>query len=160
MNFTVVDFFYLAIILMFAIIAACNGFIKELFSKLAFIAGIITAIFLTGWLSGYLARIIKNRTADTIIACILLFAAAYLLVSIIQHIFSGVFGGDILKGLDRTLGFFFGAAEGIVIVAAVLIFVSSQPWFKLSVLTENSFFYGILKPIIARPIHSLSGVFA
>jgi membrane protein required for colicin V production len=160
MNFTIVDFFYLAIILMFSIIAACNGFIKELFSKLAFIAGIITAIFLAGWLSAYLSRIIKNKTADTIIACILLFAAAYLLVSIIQHIFSGVFGGDILKGLDRTLGFFFGAAEGIVIVAAVLIIVSSQPWFKLSVLTENSFFYALLKPIIARPVYSLSGVFA
>ena len=77
-------------------------------------------------------KFINNQAVCIVLAFILLFIAAFLLVKIIQTLIGSVMDGDILKSLDRVLGFVLGALEGLFIVCAILILVCAQPWFVLS----------------------------
>lgn len=160
MSFVFIDIIYSIIILTFAIVGAVNGFLKELFSKLAVIVGLICCFIFTKMLSAYTVKLIPNHIASVIISFLLIFIAAYLTVKIIQHFFAHLFEGDILKGLDRLLGFVFGAAEGIIVVALILIIVRAQPWTKIPVMTDHSFYYHILEHIISKPTASLAGMLA
>lgn len=158
MSFTFFDIVFTAILLIFAIMAAAHGFIAELFGKLAIIAGVLVAFYFFGLLAPSLESFISNKAVCTVLAFFILFVATYLLVKIIQHVIGAIFNGEIMKGLDRTLGFVFGAIEGLLIVSVIFILVKAQPWFDLSVVTDNSFYWELLGGLLEKPIIALNGM--
>jgi membrane protein required for colicin V production len=158
--FSFVDVLYTVLILTTALIAAFHGFLREFFTKLAVILGLGAAFLYAGRLAWYIEKVWTNRTADTIIAFLIIFIVVYLFVRIIQQGIAALFSGEILSGLDHVLGFFLGIAEGCIIVAAIMIFSKSQPWLNLTFFTERSFYYTIVAPYLSGPVVSLSGMFA
>lgn len=158
MSFTFFDILFTAILLIFAIIASSHGFLAELFSKLAIVLGLVVSFSFFGYLAPSLESFISNKALCTILAFFILFVATYLLVKIIQHLISTAFNGEIMKGLDRTLGFVLGALEGLVIVAVILIVVRAQPWFNWNIVTERSFYWELLGGLLDRPIIALNGM--
>lgn len=159
MTFNFIDIIFIVIILFFAVTACVSGLIRELFGKLAVVAGAVAAFFFSGKLSPYLFKIINNKTVDLVIAFLLIFIAVFLFVKIIQILFKNIFSGEILKSLDHVLGFIFGAIEGVAIVSCVLILLEAQIWFDASSLIDGSTISSFLIPVLQKPIGYIHGMF-
>ncbi len=152
MTFNFLDIVFIAIILLLAIHGAVAGFIKEFFSKAAIVLGVFFAVMFFGKLSPFLNKHIESDFISKILAFLLIFILVYLIVRLIQHFVGNFFSGEILGGLDRVLGFFFGAAEGLLVVCIILIIFYAQPWFDLGPLVLDSFFHKTFNKLLQAPV--------
>lgn len=143
-----------------AIHGAVNGFVKEFFSKAALVLGVFVSVMFYAKLSPYINRYIGSDFVSQILSFILIFVLVYLLVRLIQHFVGSFFSGDILTGLDRALGFFFGAMEGLLLVCVVLVIFYAQPWFDIGPLVQKSFFHDLLKNVLAEPVTAVQDFIA
>ena len=158
-SFSVVDIVFAIIILFFALTAGAHGLIRELFGKISFVAGLIAALFFCGKLSSRFTSI-ENQHIRAALAFVALFVAVFLCVKIIQITLEKIFSGEILGSLDKALGFLLGAVEGFAVVCFIFVVLEAQSWFTLpESLTGKSFFWGILKPILAKPVEYLGELF-
>lgn len=128
MTFTFIDALFTGVIVLFAIVGAIHGLIKEVFSKLAVVLAIVVAISFFGVVSVQLKDVIANPIGASVVAFLLLFVGTFIIVKIVQLLLGALFSGEILGSLNRTLGFFFGALEGVVLVALILLVCTAQPW--------------------------------
>ena len=158
MTFTFIDIIFLIIIAAFAFSAMIHGLIKELFGKLAVIAGIVAGFCFCGLLAPHIEKIVKIPAVDVAIAFILIFITVFLIVKIIQIIIGNIFSGEILKSLDRVLGLLFGAIEGLLIVSCILILMKAQIWFDFASILSDSTIAKILLPYLASPISYINGM--
>ncbi|MBB5225296.1 CvpA family protein [Treponema ruminis] len=158
MTFTFIDIVFLIIIFSFAFLAMIHGLIQELFGKLALIVGLVAGFYFCGLLAPHISKIIKIPAVDVVLAFILIFITAFLVVKIIQIIVGAIFSGEIMKSLDRVLGFAFGAIEGVLIVSCILILMKAQIWFNLSPLLSKSTVAKILLPYLQAPISYIGGM--
>ena len=74
----------------------------------------------------------------------------------IQVLIKSLFSGEIMGGLDKALGFFWGLAEGLLIVGVFCVILIVQPFFDLSELLSKSFFASKILPIFVNT-ESLKG---
>ncbi len=158
MTFAPIDIGFLIIILVFAIVALKKGFLDELFSKISVIAGLALAIIFTPKLDVFVHNSIKNETLSKVVSFFLIFIVVFLVICIIQQIIRKVFSGEIMAGLDKTLGFLLGVAEGLVVTVFVIAVLKVQPWFDLSSIFTDSFFYKILGGFVKIPVNYISSV--
>ncbi|MBQ0051329.1 MAG: CvpA family protein [Treponema sp.] len=160
MTFSFIDIIFLVIILFFALTAMAHGLIKEVFGKLAVIAGLFVAFYFCGMFSSYFKNIIDNPTVDVVLSFLSLFIVTFIVVKIVQIILGLIFSGEILGSLNRVLGLFFGLIEGALVVCCILILLQAQPWFNASAVVEKSTVASILLPLLEKPISYLNGMFA
>lgn len=139
MTFAIIDIVFLIIILVMAIKGAVNGFIAEVFGKAAFLVGLLVGVLFYNDLALVLVQWISVVFFAQIISFLLLFILTFLIIKVIQHVLGGIFKGDILGSLNRALGFFLGLAEGVLIVAVILLVLHVQPWIQVDSLLEGSF---------------------
>ena len=137
-----------------------HGLIKELFGKLAVIAGVVAGFYFCGLLAPHIAKIIKIPAVDVVLAFILIFITAFLVVKIIQIIVGAIFSGEIMRSLDRVLGLAFGAIEGLLIVSCILILLKAQIWFDSDSLLSDSTVARIILPYLSQPISYIRGMLA
>ena len=147
MSFTVIDWVFSIIILIFAISGIIKGFIDNVFGKIAFIAGIILGYFFYKDIARGLLKDIKVPYAANIIAFLLIFVVTFLIIKIVQMIVAKVFEWSILKSLDRTLGFIFGIVEGAAVVSLSIFILTAQPFFSVQSLFDGSFYYNLVTAI-------------
>ena len=160
MTFTFIDIFFFLIIGVFAIISMIHGLRAELFGKLAVIAGLVAGFYFCGLLAPHVEKIIKIPAIDIIVAFIIVFVTTFLIVKIIQIIVSGIFSGEILKSLDKILGLFFGAIEGVLVVSCLLILLKAQIWLNVDSLLSSSTVANLLLPYLERPVSYIRGMLA
>ncbi len=151
MSFTVLDYIFGIIILIFALSALIKGFVNELFGKAAFVLGILGAVLFYSDISVLFENKIASSVLRNIIAFILLFIVIFLILKLIGMLISKLFEVSILKSLDRILGFFFGVIEGSAIVGFVIFILTIQPFFDASVILNDSCIFGIFNKIISSP---------
>ena len=144
MSFTVIDWVFSLIILMFAISGVIKGFIDNVFGKIAFVAGILLGYLFYKDIANGLLKDIKVPLAANVIAFLLIFVVVFLVIKIIQMIVARVFQWSILKSLDRTLGFIFGLVEGAVIVCLIIFLLTAQPFININPIFEDSFYVNIV----------------
>ena len=144
MTFTVIDWIFSSIILVFAISGIIKGFIDNVFGKIAFIAGILLGYLFYKDVAAGLLKDIKVPYAANIIAFLLIFVVTFLIIKIVQMIVAKVFEWSILKSLDRTLGFIFGIVEGGAVVCLVIFLLTAQPFFSTQALFDGSFYYNLV----------------
>lgn len=144
MTFTVIDWIFSSIILVFAISGIIKGFIDNVFGKIAFIAGILLGFLFYKDVAAGLLKDIKVPYAANIIAFLLIFVVTFLVIKIVQMIVAKVFEWSILKSLDRTLGFIFGIVEGGAVVCLVIFLLTAQPFFSTQALFDGSFYYNLV----------------
>jgi len=142
------DFVFIAIILLITVLVTVKGFIAEFFSKAAVLIGAAGAIVFYGKLSPYVAKLVSGKTLPSVIAFLALFLILYLFVKVIQQLAGSAFESETMTNLDRALGFFLGLAEGIIVVAIILIAIRMQPWFDISSFISKSFFAKLLEPVV------------
>lgn len=149
MSFAVIDIVFLVVVLVMAIKGAVNGFIVEVFGKAAFLIGLLVGVLFYNDLAVVLGQWISVVVFAQIISFLLLFIITFLIIKVIQHLLGRLFKGDILGSLNHALGFFLGLAEGVLIVAVVLLVLHIQPWIQVDSLLEGSF----IDALFASPLN-------
>jgi len=120
MTFNWVDWLFIVIIAISAVMSLLRGFIREALSLLTWIAaGIITWLF-AGDLAEQLihldVELFKLFHVRLITACILLFMFTLVVGALVNHLIYRLIALTDASSMDKFLGMVFGAARGAILV--------------------------------------------
>lgn len=127
-GFTIIDAVVAAVIILSAILAWSRGFVRESLAILGWIAAAILAFIFAPTVRPMVAQlpVLDRFLGDscelaTIAGFAVVFALALVIFSIITPLFSSVVQRSALGGVDQGMGFLFGVARGILLVAIAFI---------------------------------------
>jgi membrane protein required for colicin V production len=122
MPITLLDVILIGVMLISAILAMIRGFMREVLS----IAAWAIAALVTLYAYGKLLPIAKGYVNNDIIAAVAVVAGTFLLTLLVVSVATVRFSDMVLDSrvgaLDRTLGFLFGLARGLIIVVVAFLF--------------------------------------
>ncbi len=151
-GFTVLDVILGLLILAAAVRGAVRGFVEELGSVAALALGVWGGLRFSPYLLPPLERLMGRTLWNRVVAFLLLFLAIYVVVKLLELALHNLLSSPDLARLDQVLGFFVGAAEGILVGALILYLLQWQPLFDTRALLRNSFLARILLPLAASLI--------
>ena len=127
-GFTIVDAGVLVIVLMSAILAYSRGLVREVFAILGLVAAGAAGFFFAAKAAPLIKQIPvldkflgDNCELSIIAGFFAAFAAALILVSIFTPLFSSIIQRSALSGIDQGLGFLFGVARGVLLIAVAFL---------------------------------------
>jgi membrane protein required for colicin V production len=127
-GFTIIDAVVAVVILLSAILAYSRGFVREGLSIAGWIAAAVLAYMFAAPARPLIAQIpvIDGFLSDscelaTIGGFAAVFALALIVFSILTPLFASVVQRSALGGIDQGLGFLFGVARGVVLVAVAFV---------------------------------------
>ena len=137
-GFTIVDGVVAVVIILSAILAYARGFVRESLAILGWIGAAVLAFVFAPTVRPMVSQVpgLNKFLADscelgTIAGFAAVFALALVLFSIITPLFSSVVQRSALGGVDQGMGFLFGVARGVLLVAVAFIVydrvMSTQP---------------------------------
>lgn len=122
MPITIFDGIVIGVVLFSAVLAMVRGFSREVLSIASWAGAIAAAYYLYPLIVPY----IKNYTADDRIAVAgaagVIFLIALIVISFITTRIADFIIDSRIGALDRTLGFLFGAARGILLLVVAVAF--------------------------------------
>lgn len=123
-GFTIIDAVVAAVIIMSAILAYSRGLVREGMAIVGWVAAAVLAYIFAPQAVPLVKQIpvvdgiiADNCELSTITAFAAVFAVALIVVSIFTPLFSSMVQRSVLGGLDQGLGFLFGVARGLILVA-------------------------------------------
>lgn len=123
-GFTIIDGVVAVVIILSALLAYGRGFVREAMAIAGWIAAAILAFLFAPRVEPLVREIpvVGEFIADScelsiIGAFALVFAVALIVVSLFTPLFSSIVQRSALGGIDQGLGFLFGVARGILLVA-------------------------------------------
>ena len=122
MPITLLDFILIGVMLVSALLAMIRGFMREILSIAAWVIAAVATLYAYSRLLPYAKTYFNN---DIIAAGAVIggtFLGTLLIVSIITVRFSDMVLDSRVGALDRTLGFLFGLARGLIIVVVAFLF--------------------------------------
>ena len=122
-----VDIAILVIVGLSTVISLWRGFIRELFSTLAWIAAIVLAMLYAREAAPWLPAVVTNETLRLVIAFLALFVGVLLLGGLLNFILIRAVERTGLNGPDRLFGALFGAGRGAVVVALLVLLAGMTP---------------------------------
>ncbi|CAM5199711.1 CvpA family protein [Oligella ureolytica] len=125
---TAFDYVILGVILASGILGLLRGFLKEVFSLLAYILSFLAAIWWGPNLIPMLARYIDQAVLTVGLAYFLVFIASLLVLGLLNKTLAALLDVTGLGSADWGLGFLFGIFRGVIIV---LILVLIAGWSAL-----------------------------
>ena len=138
-GFTIIDGVVAGVIVLSALLAYSRGLVRETMAIAGWVAAAVLAFLFAGQVEPLIKEVpvLGEFIADScelgmIAAFAAVFAVALIVVSFFTPIFSGLVQRSAIGGLDQGLGFLFGVARGILLVA-IAFFVYD------AVVTEQSF---------------------
>jgi len=127
-GFTIIDAVVAAVIILSAILAWSRGFVRESLAILGWIGAAVLAFVFAPTVRPMIAQVpvLDRFLGDscelaTIAGFAVVFALALVIFSIITPLFSSVVQRSALGGVDQGIGFLFGVARGILLVAIAFI---------------------------------------
>ena len=137
-GFTIIDAVVAAIVIVSAVLAYSRGFIREVLAIGGWIAAAVVAYIFAPQAVPlikevpYLSDFLNESCELSVIAAFAVVGAvALLVVSIFTPLFSSAVQRSALGGIDQILGFLFGVARGLLIVAIAFVlygrFMSGSP---------------------------------
>ncbi|AGT09142.1 CvpA family protein [Paracoccus aminophilus] len=127
-GFTIIDGVVAAVIILSAILAYARGFVRESLAILGWIAAAVLAFIFAPTVRPMVAQVpgLNKFLADscelaTIAGFAVVFAIALVIFSVITPLFSSVVQRSALGGVDQGVGFLFGVARGVLLVAVAFI---------------------------------------
>ena len=142
------DWILLAFLALAGIRGLSRGLVRELFSVAAPIAGLAAALFLYKWGAGILVTRFNLAFAPEVVAFGILFLVAFAFVKIVAALIRDGIEAAQLDRVDRGLGFVLGLAEGVVVVAVILVVLQVQPLVDVKGLLATSVIAKALLPIV------------
>lgn len=134
----VADLFFLAVVIISAVIGLFRGLVREALSLAAWILAFVIALRFGPQAAEYLTPYVSVPSVRLATAYSVLFLATLILGAIINFFLGKMVRATGFSGTDRTLGLCFGVARGIAILViaimlARLTVVRDDPWWKDSV---------------------------
>jgi membrane protein required for colicin V production len=127
-GFTVVDGAVALVILLSGVLAYSRGFVREALSIAGWVGAAVAAWYFAPMATPLvqeipiLSEFLGDSCELSVIAAFAgVFAIALILISIFTPVFAGAVQRSALGGVDQGLGFLFGVARGILLVAVALI---------------------------------------
>lgn len=127
-GFTLIDGVVVLVIVVSAILAYSRGIVREVMAIAGWIAAAVLGFIFAAQVEPlvreipYLGDFLGDSCELSIIASFaLVFAAGLVLASIFTPLFSGAIRNSALGGVDQVLGFLFGVARGVILVAVALV---------------------------------------
>jgi membrane protein required for colicin V production len=130
MNFELLDIILVGIMLISGVLALMRGFTREVLSIIAWGLAALAAYFAIKQpkLIGLAAQYIENDKVQMVAVGVAAFLIVLILTSIVSVKLSDAVVDSAAGAVDRTLGFLFGLARGLVLVAmAYLLYTWLQP---------------------------------
>ncbi|MCL8380812.1 MULTISPECIES: CvpA family protein [Xanthobacter] len=122
MPITLLDIIVLSVMLISGILAMVRGFLREVFSILSWaVAAGVTVYFYKSALP-VVKQYISQDSAALAVTVALLFLGTLLIASIVTARISDLVLDSRIGALDRTLGFAFGLARGLLLMVIALLF--------------------------------------
>lgn len=121
---TLFDVIVIGVVLVSSVLALLRGFTNEILSIIAWVVGALAALWLFPYLTPVLREVISPEWLAAAIAAVGIFIAAYAICAAFTARWSDSLM-DIHERagmLDRTLGFIFGLARGLLIVTVAYLF--------------------------------------
>lgn len=116
----VLDYIFIAILLIFTIRGFARGLINEVFGIGSFVFPLLLGIVFYQKMADIFVRSMNPLLAK-ILGFLAVFICAFILIKIIQQLVKAIFSGPILNSLDKTLGLLLGFAEGTALVIVILL---------------------------------------
>ncbi|MEQ8404309.1 MAG: CvpA family protein [Oceanicaulis sp.] len=125
--FSAFDLFAVAVLFFSGVMALMRGFVREALTVTAFVAAALAALWSRPVFAGILEGPVGGALTANAIAMVTVFILIYLAVSFVTSSLSkNVKRGEDVPTVDRTLGFVFGVARGLVLLGLlVLVFTSA-----------------------------------
>ena len=121
---SILDLVVIGVVLISALLAAVRGFTREVLAIVAWVAAAAVAWFLHPLVLPRIKDHIANPTLALVAAIGAIFIVTLLIVSIITVKFSDFVLDSRIGAVDRTLGFLFGAARGLLICVVGWVFLA------------------------------------
>lgn len=122
MPITLLDGILVGFTLVSAMLAMVRGFSREILSIASWIAAAAAAFFFYPLVLPYVQPHIDHKQVAMVAAAGAVFVVALIIVTIITMKIADFIIDSRVGALDRTLGFLYGAARGILVVAVGLLF--------------------------------------
>jgi membrane protein required for colicin V production len=124
MPITILDLALLAVMLISGLLAMVRGFMREILSIAAWGAAALVTLYAFGKLLPTAKTYFNNDTVASVVVVAGVFVGTLIVVSIITVRISDMILDSRIGALDRTLGFLFGLARGLLIVVVSFLFFS------------------------------------
>lgn len=133
--FTIIDAAVAVIIIISGILAYSRGFMREALAIVGWVAAAVLAFMLAPAMQPlvreipYVGDFLGDSCELTVIAAFaVVFAIVLVLASLFTPLFSSMVRNSAIGGIDQGMGFLFGVARGILLVAiALLVFQLAVP---------------------------------
>lgn len=126
LGLTAFDAVAIAVVLISAIMAFARGLIREVFSIVAFFAGLFAALWGHGYLAPFLTGVLGTELFATIAAGFIIFLVVFVAITIFTAMLSkAAHSSGEIGTLDRGAGLLFGGARGILIVSLFVVFAQA-----------------------------------
>jgi membrane protein required for colicin V production len=122
MPITILDLVLLAVMLISGLLAMVRGFMREILSIASWGAAALVTLYSYQRLLPTAKSYISNDTVASVAVIAGVFIATLIVVSIITVRISDMILDSRIGALDRTLGFLFGLARGLLIVVVAFLF--------------------------------------
>src|SRR3979411_1610783 len=124
MPITILDLLLLAVMLISGLLAMVRGFMREILSIAAWGTAAVVTLYAFSKLPPAAQTDFNNDTVATVVVVAVVFVGTLILVSIVTVRISDMILDSRIGALDRTLGFLFGLARGLLIVVVAFLLVS------------------------------------
>ncbi|CAN7259521.1 CvpA family protein [Bradyrhizobium sp. LjRoot220] len=124
MPVTILDLVLLAVMLISGLLAMVRGFMREILSIAAWGAAALVTLYAFAKLMPTARTYFQSETIAAVVVVAGTFIATLIVVSIITVRISDMILDSRIGALDRTLGFLFGLARGLLIVVVAFLFFS------------------------------------
>lgn len=122
MPITLLDGILVGFTLVSAMLAMVRGFSREILSIASWVGAAAAAYFLFPILLPYIQPYIDNEQLAMAVSAAIVFFIALIVITVITMKVADFIIDSRVGALDRTLGFLYGAARGILVVAVGLLF--------------------------------------
>ncbi|MFC0217502.1 membrane protein required for colicin V production [Pseudochelatococcus lubricantis] len=122
MPIALLDLIVIGVVLISSLLASVRGFTREVLAIVSWIAAAIAALYLHPFVLPHLEPYISNPTVAQVAAIAAVFIVTLVLVSFVTVQISDLILDSRIGAVDRSLGFVFGAARGILICAIAFLF--------------------------------------
>ncbi len=122
MPITLLDIFLLAVMLISGVLAMIRGFMREVLSIAAWVGAAVVTLYAYGRVLLLAKQYVNNDIVAATVTIGGLFLGTLIIVSVITVRISDKILDSRIGALDRTLGFLFGLARGLLIVVVAFIF--------------------------------------
>jgi membrane protein required for colicin V production len=122
MPITLLDFILLGVMLISGLLAMIRGFFREILSIAGWVAAALATLYAFAKLKPITQQYINSEMVASAVTAAGVFLATLVIVSVFTVRISDKILDSRVGALDRTLGFLFGLARGLIIVAVAYIF--------------------------------------